>query len=266
MLGKQSSRLVTFVSAASPADKQTLLVNLAACLNRVGSDVVLFDACHGEGGAATQLAPASAASLLEAARGLRPIDDVRHMSTHGFGIAALTRGAMPTAADQRPLADAFERLARGCSVLLADAELDEHGDLPITAMGKGEIVVQVFNHPDSIVKAYGVIKRLNARLGRSSFAVLVCGASDMEAKRVHANMAQAANRYLALELRSVGSVPADSDLQRASLMARPVIDAFPMAAAAQAMRRLATYFLAPGVSVPVTGRPHANDHLVIAGV
>lgn len=266
MLGKKTSRVVTFVSAAAPVDKQTLLLNLAACLNRIGSDVVLFDACRDAVGVATDLAPASSASLLEAARGERAMDDVRHMTRHGFGIAALTRGTMPQAADQRPLADAFERLARGCSVLLADAELDENGDLPIAAMADGEIIVQVTNSADSIVKAYGLIKRLNARLGRRAFSVLVCGANDKEARLVHANMAQAANRYLALELRSVGSVPADQDLQRAAILSRPIIDTFPMAAAAQALRRLATYFQTPAMPADAGGRTPANARLVNAGV
>lgn len=267
MLGQQGSRVVSVVSAAPVQDKQQLLFNLAACLNRVGRDVLLFDACRGPGGVATDLAPASAASLLEAARGERVLEDVRQPCSHGFGIAALTRGPMPRVADQRPLGAAFERLSRGCDVLLADVELDDAGDLPLAAMANGDIVVQVLNNPESIVRAYGLIKRLHGRLGRRPFAIVVCGASEQEARAVHANMAQAANRYLALQLRSLGSVPTDPDLQRAAQLARPVIDAFPMAAAAQALRRLASHFLAPG-SMAAPGQAGAaapDPHLVTAG-
>ena len=265
MLGQRSSRIVTFVSAAPVREKQTLLLNLAACLHHVGRDVVLFDARKDSAGVATDLAPPAAASLLEAARGERRLEDVRYLTGHGFAIAALTRGPMPRVSDQQPLAGAFECLARGCDVLLADAELDDNGDLPLAAMAGNEIIVQLTNNAESIVKAYGLIKRLHARLGRRPFSILVSGATEKEARAVHANLAQAANRYLALQLRSIGSVPADRDLQRAAQLARPVIDAFPMAAAAQALRRLATHFLPPGSLAEASAHTHAGAELVIAG-
>lgn len=265
MLGQRSSRIVTFVSAAPVREKQTLLLNLAACLHHVGRDVVLFDARRDSSGVATDLAAPSAASLLEAARGERRLEDVRYLCAHGFAVAALTRGPMPRVADQQSLTSAFERLARGCDVLLADAEPDDNGDLPLAAMAGNDIIVQLTNNAESIVKAYGLIKRLHARLGRRPYSILVSGATEKEARGVHANLAQAANRYLALELRSIGSVPADRDLQRAAQLARPVIDAFPMAAATQALRQLAMHFLAPGSVAGASARAQAGADLVIAG-
>ena len=56
------------------------------------------------------------------------------------------------------------------------------------------------------------------------------------------NMAQAASRYLAVPLVSIGWVPADADLGRSMRLGRPVVDAFPMALASVAFRRLANRF------------------------
>jgi flagellar biosynthesis protein FlhG len=106
-------------------------------------------------------------------------------------------------------------------------------------MANGEIVVQVSNSAASIKDAYALVKRLNAQLGRRPFGVLVTGACDAEAKRVFDNMAQAASRYLAVQLKSVGSVPADEHVKRAARLGRAVVDAFPLAGASVAFRELA---------------------------
>ena len=59
---------------------------------------------------------------------------------------------------------------------------------------------------------------------------------------VYDNMAQAASRYLALNLTSMGSVPADEYLHRAARLGRAVVDAFPLAGASVAFRELAGRF------------------------
>jgi len=73
----------------------------------------------------------------------------------------------------------------------------------------------------------------------ASFGVLVTGASEEEAHLVYENMARTASRYLAIQLNSMGSVPADEHLNRAAHLGRSVIDAFPLAGASVAFRRLA---------------------------
>jgi flagellar biosynthesis protein FlhG len=61
-------------------------------------------------------------------------------------------------------------------------------------------------------------------------------------------MAQAANRYLAVKLGSMGSVPADDHLKRAMHLGRSVVDAFPLAGASVAFRRLAGRFVLSDVA------------------
>jgi flagellar biosynthesis protein FlhG len=59
---------------------------------------------------------------------------------------------------------------------------------------------------------------------------------------IYKNIAAAASRYLALELQSIGSVPPDEHLARATRLGRTVIDAFPLAGASVAFRDLAGRF------------------------
>jgi flagellar biosynthesis protein FlhG len=88
---------------------------------------------------------------------------------------------------------------------------------------------------------------LSQTLGRRPFGILVTGATEAEAKVVYDNMSSAATRYLAVTLSSMGSVPADEYLQRAARLGRAVVDAFPLAGASVAFRRLAGRF-ATGMS------------------
>jgi len=136
---------------------------------------------------------------------------------------------------------------RCCVVVFGNAaELDDSGALPLAAMADGEIVVQVTPHAEAIKQAYLLVKQLHGQLGRRSFSVLVTNASEKDAQRVFANLAQTASRYLAVELRMIGAVPADEHLSRAVTLERPVVEAFPLAAASVAFRQIASWFAQQG--------------------
>ena len=80
-----------------------------------------------------------------------------------------------------------------------------------------------------------------------AIGIIVTGATEAEAKLVYDNMCSAASRYLAVQLTSMGSVPADEYLHRAARLGRAVVDAFPLAGASVAFRRLAGRFARNGM-------------------
>ena len=252
MLSGPRPRVFTFLSAAAADEKASMLVNLAASLSQAGSDVVLFDARIGSQGISMQLDAMKSATLLQVARRERSSDEAVQAMPQGFGVATLARGAQWAGAgepaQQRQLADSFDVLARRTDIMLVDAELDNDDRLPLAALLSGEVVVQVSAGAESIKNAYAIIKRISGQLGRRPFSVLVTGASEKEAQVVFQNMAQAANRSLAVKLNSMGSVPADDHVKRAARAGRAVVDAFPLAGASVAFRRLAGRFALPEVS------------------
>ncbi|MBC7415967.1 MAG: antiactivator of flagellar biosynthesis FleN protein [Herminiimonas sp.] len=243
LLAGPKPQIVTFVSATAHGEKSATLANLAASMAAAGNTVLLLDACTAPRGIAAQLGLQPGATLQDVARQERALDEVAQLMPQGFGVATLTRGSLRRSAldvdSGRRLANAFGILASQSDILLIDAELDADDALPVAAMANGEIVVQVAADAASIKQAYGIIKRLNAQLGRRPFSVLVTGATEKEATVVFDNMAQAANRYLGLQLTSVGSVPADDHVTRAGRLGRSVVEAFPLARASVAFRQLA---------------------------
>ena len=243
MLAGPKPRIVSMLSALSVEEKSATLVNLAASLTRAGSDVLLFDACSASNGLAQRLGVARVATLMQVARQERGLNEVIQKTAQGFGVGTMTRESMQDTLhniDQaRRLSNAFSVLATQSDIVLVDAELSADDGFPVPAMNTGEIVVQVSGNSSAITSAYAIIKRLNAQLGRRPFGLLVSGATDVEAQRIYENIARTARRYLAVDLQLIGTVPLDADFRRAVQLGRPIVDAFPMAGAAVAFRRMA---------------------------
>lgn len=247
LLAGPRPRVFSFLSAASAEEKGAMLVNLGASLAQAGRDVLLVDACVATEGISSRLDAVRSATLLQVARQERALDEVIQPMPQGFGVVTLMRGPQRAAAQDalqmRRMANAFGVLAARSDIVLVDAELGSDDRFPIPTLANGEIVVQVANTAASIKSAYSIIKRLNGALGRRPFSILVSGASEHEAQVVYRNMALAANRYLAVKIQSLGSIPADDHLKRAMYLGRAVVDAFPRAGASVAFRRLAGRFV-----------------------
>jgi len=272
MLAGPKPRVMTFLSATPQDDKGAMLINLGASLAHVGNEVLLVDAGGSGDGVAARLGLAHGPTLRDVARQQCGLNQVIHQVPQGFGVASLgTPNYLMDSPDYasddeaRRLAKTFEVLARQSGIVLVDGEVDEGGQggvcFPVPLMASSDIVVQVSTSATSIKAAYSLIKRLNQELGRRPFGILVTGASEIEAKVVYDNMAQAASRYLAVKLTSMGSVPADEYLHRAARLGRSVVDAFPMAGASVAFRGLAERLArsaAPvlGSTLYQTGSPH----------
>jgi flagellar biosynthesis protein FlhG len=252
MLAGPQPRIVTFLSATPQDDKGAMLVNLGASLVRLGNDVLLVDACEQDYGVAQRLGFDRGPSLLQVARQESALNEVIYHAPQGFNVASMSklRGKAAQRLDmheERRLAKTFDVLVKQTGIVIVDGEFGPDNSFPVAAMAQAEIVVQVSTSAASITAAYALIKRLAQQLGRRPFGIIVTNASEAEAKVVYDNMASAASRYLAVQLTSMGAVPADEYLHRAARLGRAVVDAFPLAGASVAFRQLAGRIAVPAV-------------------
>lgn len=248
MLAGPKPRIVTFLSATPQDDKGAMLVNLGASLAQSGNDVMIVDACTRDYGVAQRLGVDRGPGLLQVARQECALNQVIHPVPQGFSVATMARTAPASADEARRLAKTFDVLVKQAgSIVMVDGEFGDDDTFPVPIMATSEIVVQVSTSAASITNAYALIKRLSQHLGRRPFGILVTGATEAEAKVVYDNMSSAATRYLAVTLSSMGSVPADEYLHRAARLGRAVVDAFPLAGASVAFRRLAGRFARTGM-------------------
>ena len=248
MLAGPQPRIVTFLSSTPSDDKGAMLVNLGASLAQAGNEVLIVDGCQRDYGVARRLEMERHVSLLQVARQECALNQVIHPVPQGFSVATMARMAPASADEARRLAKTFDVLVKQAgSIIMVDGEFSDDGTFPVPIMASSEIVVQVSTSATSITNAYALIKRLSQHLGRRPFGILVTGATEAEAKVVYDNMSSAATRYLAVTLTSMGSVPADEYLHRAARLGRAVVDAFPLAGASVAFRRLAGRFARTGM-------------------
>lgn len=249
MLAGPRPRVFTFLSALPDEEKNAMLINLGASLVRAGSDVLLLDARASAGGIAARLDAPRRASLLDVARQEGRMGELVQAMPQGFSVARLAHATLQARAQlqaapqddllMRRLGQTFGALAKEHDIVLVDGELAADDGFALPALAGGEVVVQVTNSAASIKAAYSMIKRLTATLGRRPFSILVSGVGEREAKLVHDNIAQAASRYLATQVTLLGSVPADEHVGRAARLGRSVVEAFPLAGASLAFRKLA---------------------------
>jgi flagellar biosynthesis protein FlhG len=249
MLAGPRPRIVSVLCATPQDDKGAMLVNLAASLARAGNEVLLVDACERDYGVAERLGVDRGPSLLHVARQECGLNQVINQVPQGFQVASLLRGrrARLGADEARRLAKTFDVLVKQAGIVIVDGELGENDSFPVPVLAHAEIVIQVGTSAASIKAAYGLIKRISHAYGRRPFGLLVTGASEAEARVVYDNMSSAATKYLAVPLTSLGSVPADEYLHRAARLGRAVVDAFPLAGASVAFRRLAGRFALSGM-------------------
>ncbi|MBU1776851.1 MAG: hypothetical protein KJ899_09455, partial [Gammaproteobacteria bacterium] len=91
-----------------------------------------------------------------------------------------------------------------------------------------------------ITESYTLLKQMAMHNGRQAFDIVVNKvASEREALAVFDNMAQVARRHLQVRLEYLGHIPVDEKLGRATQLCRPVVEAFPSAPSAYAMREIA---------------------------
>lgn len=249
MLAGPKPRIVTVLSVTPDEDKSSMLLNLSASMAQAGDDVLLLDARATARSVGARLDVASHATLLDVARQERALNEAIYGLPQGFCMArlALTPDEELTS-DQglrRRLSTAFGVLARQKGIILIDGMLLDDDSFPLEAMADGDIVIQLSSSAPAIKAAYALIKRLSSKLGLRSFSLLVTGAVDAEAQVVFENIAKAAKRYLSVRLISLGSVPTDEHVTHAAKLGRAVIEAFPMAGASVAFRRLAGQFTFP---------------------
>jgi flagellar biosynthesis protein FlhG len=249
ILASQAPRRFSFLSAITPAQKNAVLLNLAAALVRAGSEVQLLDASQSAQGIASRATPALQTSLWDAAQQGGATELAIREHDQGIRLARLSSQPLKQlsaqTAELENLSRLMNELSPAANVWLVDTDLDADNPFVLPELAQGDIIVLASNTPTSIKQAYTLIKAFHGQFGRRPFSLLVFGASNAQARMIGQNIALAANRYLAVKLTALGSIPADEHLSRAVQLGRAIVDAFPMAQASIAFREIAAQLLNP---------------------
>lgn len=240
MLAPRRAHRVTVLSALEPAHKNEVLLNLAAALAHTGADVLLLDACQSSVGVGASVIPPLNYDLLDLAKETEPQEHQPWGGVKGVRLLKLSHQPLSQMATQVKV---LERLKQALleafpetGYCIVDTQLETDTPFILPELTQGDILVLTSTSPQSIKTAYAQIKAAHASLGRRSYHLLVLGAPMQQAALIHKNISQVAKLYLAVNLSPLGHIPADEHLSRSAQLLRPVIEAFPLSAAADAYR------------------------------
>ena len=190
MTGEQP-KIISVLSATPEPHQPRLISNLAASINKQGSDVLVMQA-------------AKIDLSLYGIKGIPALSDVVHknikiessVKTSKFGFLTAKLHQKPaTKTKPHDVHDAvlnktFETLSSLFEVVLVDAALDNNHQLPLDMLNQHDILIQLSSDANSIKEAYTLIKRIYSQMGRRSFGIIVSDANDVEAAATFRHISQ----------------------------------------------------------------------------
>ncbi|MCL4470931.1 MAG: AAA family ATPase [Gammaproteobacteria bacterium] len=244
LLARDSVRVVTLTSGRTGAGKTNVVVNLAAALAKRGRHVLVLDEQQGKDSTETLLGLSSHYNLMHVIRREKTLEEVILHGPEGVDIVSAGQGLRVLGElgqeDQDRLVQSFSHLSKTVDVVLVDAVAGIASNVLPLSLASQEIVIVVSQHPSSITDAYALIKVLNQRFAIQRFHILASKVlNEPEALALFSNMAEVAERFLDVSLDFMGYVPFDEKMKQSARIFRPVVDAFPAASSAKAVRNLA---------------------------
>ena len=243
LLVRGSARVITVLGARDGLGATSLVTNLAALFARTGKAVLVLDENQSHANVAQTLGLHPRYDLLHAAHGDKTWREVLLQSEDGPAVLPLARAmeALPqlAAAERARLLESLLAATTGRDVVLVDAA---RGGTSLCASLSGDEPLLLVLNPSAsgITESYALLKQMALDNGRQAFAIVVNRVgSGHEALTVFDNMAQVARRHLQVRLDYLGYIPVDEKLKRATQLHRPVVEAFPAAAASMALREVA---------------------------
>lgn len=230
MLAPRAMRRIAVVASWHGAGATTVALGLANALAMQGERVILVDEDQ-RAARATKLAGAvPRGTLANVLDGVVTLDTA--IGERAGSAPAVLSGAATAWGDLDAL--------KPYRTAVWDTQIGSDGQLSQLARGAHNLVVVMRPDAASIKAAYGCIKHLHHQYACRQFRLVVNGAaSEAAVSALTANLARTASQYLGVEATCAGVVPHDPLIERAALLGRCVVDAYPGAPATAALRRIA---------------------------
>lgn len=238
-----SPGIVAVASGKGGAGKTSTTLSLAWALAESGQRVCILDADLGLSNVDVLLGVNPPATLEDVLfRGL-PLEEaiVPVFPTIDLisGSSGVARMAELSRTERRRLVREFAKLS-GYDTLLVDNSPGISPQVLSLCLSAQEIVVVVNPEITSITDSYALIKVLRERgLSRSPLLLINRAQGQIMAHRVFSRIQATTQKYLGLDCRFLGLLPEDGAVQRAAVMRRPVLSAFPAGAYARCARAAA---------------------------
>jgi len=235
---------VIAVASGKPHVGQTnVVINLAQALASQGKSVLILDEGIGSDSCAARLGLIPRCELSQVLKEQATLAQALLRYSSALSVLpareGLRRIGQLSSAAQDRLQQSLAALPQQPDVLLIDLAADRRQITLAATAAADEVLIVVSPEREAITQSYALIKQLTQALGRKRFYLIPTKTKDdSNAAALGNNMLDAAARYLNTQLESLISVPWDETVKRANKLYKPVVEAFPDAAASHAYRAL----------------------------
>lgn len=247
-VGKGAARILTVSSGKGGVGKSNFTLNFALALKTLGCKVLLFDADIGMANIDVLMGVRSRYNLYHLLKGERDINEIIELGTQ----------ALPFIAGGSGLADLFSLSEADLNIFTSQIEaLSDEMDYIIFDTGAGlsketlkfimaadECLVVTTPEPTAITDAYALIKVVHGMETEANFRLVINRVTgEPEAKQVADKISLVAQRFLDMDIPTLGYIHDDPHVMQAVKKQIPFSVAFPGCMAARDVQRLAFQYL-----------------------
>lgn len=238
------TRVLSFTSGKGGVGKTHSVTNVAVALANQGLSVLLLDADMGLANVDVLLGLQAKGTLHDVLKGNMSLDDILLTGPGGITIIPAASGVEEIQAlrpeEKMFLLEEIERVAHRFDYLLIDTPAGIGSDVMYFNSAAAEVVCIITGEPTSLTDTYALIKVLSTTYGEKRFSVVVNNvASEKEASAAFTKLSRAVERFLQVDVRSLGWIPADSTVRDCVMQQRPIAAEFPSSPAGLALAAVA---------------------------
>ncbi len=233
-------QVVAVSSGKGGVGKTNVVTNLAVASARQGREVLVMDADLALGNVDILLGLAPTYTIEDVFSGERTLDEVMIKGPEGIRILPAASGIQElsnlTYEQQLQLQTGFLQLNHPPDLLFIDCAAGISSNVLYFSVVAHDTLIVTTPEPGSLTDAYAVMKILSTRYQQRRFRFLVnMVRQSQEGKEVFRKFSLVTDRFLNISLDYVGCIPFDDCVPLAVAQQRPVIEAFPKAAASRAL-------------------------------
>ena len=245
---KESARIIAVTSGKGGVGKSNLTVNLALAFLAEGKKALVIDADLGMANVDVLLGTSSKYNLLNLLDEDVMLDDV--ILKGPYGLRYISGGSgMEQAGEFTPAErDVLEEKLTGCGeradVILIDTGAGIGRNVLDFILAADEVILVTTPEPTALTDAYAVMKAYSMYAAKPNMRLVVNRVYDeAEGLEVAEKLRKTAERFLHMEIQSLGAIYEDRTMIQAVRQQKPILEAHPDALAAKCIKAIARSML-----------------------
>lgn len=245
---KEGARIIAVTSGKGGVGKSNLTVNLALAFLAEGKKTLVIDADLGMANVDVLLGTSSKYNLLHLLDEDVVLDDV--ILKGPYGLRYISGGSgMEQAGEFTPAErDLLEEKLTGCGeladVILIDTGAGIGRNVLDFILAADEVLLVTTPEPTAMTDAYAVMKAYSMYAAKPNMRLVVNRVYDeAEGLEVAEKLRKTAERFLHMEIQSLGTIYEDRTMIQAVRQQKPILEAYPDALAAKCIKAIARFML-----------------------